>query len=137
MNPKYPTNLDPKLREAYDRVMGTGVPPAKAQPQPKPEAPQQPVKMVTEPAPAPMHKPQTNDNDSGVVHFSPDTHTKHKKSEEKPEVNQPANTTPAEAKSHTSSSATPILLGIIGIIFLLGYALFWAQIFGFNIIPAL
>lgn len=126
MNPKYPDNLDPKLREAYDRVMGTGVAQPTAHPQPPHPEPSQPPKMVTEPV-----KHEEKDSDSGVVHFSADTH-KHKK-EEKPE---PKETTHVEAKSEGKSPVTPILLGIIGALFFIGYALFWAQLFGFNILPS-
>lgn len=129
MNPKYPANLDPKLREAYDRVMGTGVPQSPpAQPQHE-EPPKAPVKMVTEPA----QKHEESNSDSTVVHFSADTH-KHKKPEEKPEVKQAA-ATHTEATPEEKSTVTPILIGIIGVLFFLGYALFWAQIFGFSVLP--
>lgn len=130
MNPKYPANLDPKLREAYDRVMGTGDT-TSSTPNPQPqhhEPPKSPVKMVTEPV-----KHEEKDSDSTVVHFSADTH-KHKKAEEKPE---PKEATRPEANAEGKSQATPILLGIIGVLFFLGYALFWAQIFGFNLLPSL
>jgi hypothetical protein len=133
MNQKYPSNLDPKLREAYDRVMGTGTPQPKNSNQPNPEPPKPTTTMVTEPT-TPKH--QEAKNDSGVIHYGPDTHTKHQK--EVAEVKQPVQTTPTtDTKTGQNSSITLTLIGIIGIIFLLGYALFWAQILGFNLIPSL
>lgn len=144
MNPKYPSNLDPKLREAYDRVMGTGTPQAKGHQQtPQPEPPKAAPRMVTEAV-----KKHQDDNDSGVIHYGPDTHTKHEHNAgEKHEVKQEIKPSPSPTPAHTTtstennaeskSSATPVLLGIIGVLFFLGYALFWAQIFGFNLLPSL
>lgn len=50
MNPKSTANLDPKLREAYERIMGTTVP------QPKSA---EPMQSVSAPAQAPEVKPVT------------------------------------------------------------------------------
>jgi hypothetical protein len=52
MNPKSTANLDPKLREAYERIMGTTVP----QPQPKSS---EPMQSVSAPTQAPEVKPVT------------------------------------------------------------------------------
>jgi hypothetical protein len=133
MNPKYPANLDPKLREAYERVMGTnGTSPAPASaapqsppPPPESEKNEQP-RMVTEPMP----KHEENDNHGTVVHFGADTE-KHKKEERKADTNAFSQT------SDKNSTVTTVLLGAIGVLFFIGYALFWAQIFGFKVIPSL
>lgn len=51
--------LDPKLREAYDRIMGTNVPAAKPPLQAKPSAPQQTAQPI-QPAPATQTNPVQN-----------------------------------------------------------------------------
>lgn len=59
MNPNTQQNLDPKLKEAYDRVMGSQInpqqqTPAASQPQP----PVQPQKLEQQPAPSQPSGPQ-------------------------------------------------------------------------------
>ena len=109
MDVKYPANLDPKLREAYDRVMG-GTAGAGHGQKSKDHLHHEPEKKA-EIHPA-AHSQTT------VVHLDgePEKHATHESG---------------------GSAATAILLGIIGMLFFIGYALFWAQYFGFNFIPTL
>lgn len=83
-------DLDPKLKEAYERVMGTAVNGA------KPVAQQTPP-PVTNTAPQPVSSPV-------------------------PEVNL---TPQAEDKKQSS----PVILVVVGIVFLLVYTLFWIKFF--------
>ena len=62
MNPKSPTNLDPKLREAYERIM-SGTPPTQQEPQTPPpqQEPQQPQAFTppAQPIQAQENQPQS------------------------------------------------------------------------------
>lgn len=129
MDKKYPANLDPKLKEAYERVMGTSTTPASKGPheKPKPQPPvqaqpptdlhaQAPMKIVTEE----IHTPQHKEDKPNVVHLNGNPEKEHPK-------NQPTKQTP--------SGAMAMILGIVAVLFFIGYALLWAQILGVTILP--
>lgn len=110
MDAKYPANLDPKLKEAYDRVMGTNTKHQKhEQHNPAP-------KMVTQ---------QVHSDEPTIVHLG-NEHQQHA-SHGETTVAKPAN---------SSSAILTFILGVVGILFFIGYAIFWAQILGFNLIPS-
>ncbi|MCL5432792.1 MAG: hypothetical protein M1524_01605 [Patescibacteria group bacterium] len=118
MDPKKPSELDPKLKEAYDRVMGTATP-----------APQTPQPVVSQPAapqvftPSGASKPQVSN-----VSSAPQTTM----------VNSPSSTSasstfvskPGNAKS---GGFSPVLIIFGLLIFFVVYALFWVKFFGISI----
>ena len=120
MDAKYPANLDPKLKEAYDRVMG-GTTGASHHPKPA-QPPTHPQQHHEEPKKEEPHHVDKQEQVT-VVHLDEDTE-KGKKVDK-------------DEASSQGSPVTAILLGIIGMLFFIGYALFWAQIFGFNLIPSI
>lgn len=111
MDPKAAQTLDPKLKEAYDRVMGATVPKTPPPQMPSvdlPTPPKEPEMPLSQPAvtvnvstpPAPAHI--TPHPSSGFV------------------------ATHEEKKSPVSGT----LLVIAGVVFLLVYTLFWLKWFG-------
>lgn len=112
MDNKYPANLDPKLKEAYDRVMGTNVTPAKSASQHH-QAP----KMVTQ---------QVHNDEPTIVHLGG--------TNEQQAEHHAASATQSEQQK-ASSAILMIILGVIGVLFFIGYAIFWAQVLGVNILP--
>ena len=118
MDAKYPANLDPKLKEAYDRVMGGTT----SNPQHTKPAVHPPQQHHEEPKKEEEHHVDKQEQVT-VVHLDEDT-----EKGKKPDKDE---------ASSEGSPVTAILLGIIGMLFFIGYALFWAQIFGFNLIPSL
>ena len=116
MNPKTPADLDPKLKEAYDRVMGGNFS------QPIPTAPTNPTPKI-EPVPAPTAinppplPPLTNPmsvNMPPLNVMSPSS---------APVTAQPANS--AKKKSKIS----PIIFLVVGLAFFAVYAVVWAKVF--------
>jgi hypothetical protein len=113
MNPKTPQDLDPKLKEAYDRVMGGNftqpVPPTVPEkPEPVPPASVNPMTMS-----APMPNPLQADNPPVNV-MSP--------------TSTPQNGDKVlSAKKKTK--LTPLLFLIVGLVFFLVYALVWGRLF--------
>lgn len=111
MDPKKAAALDPKLKEIYDRVMSTKVPPPADTPAvaPKPE-----VEVAAKPA------------ERMVVQTVPQ-----------------AETVAPRATTHTGSfiakpqgsgkksNVLPIILIVFGILFFVGYAIFWIKFFNF------
>jgi hypothetical protein len=110
MDAKYPANLDPKLKEAYDRVMGTN---GKSQ---KHAEHHDAPKMVTK---------QVRSDEPTIVHLG----------NEHPRTVAPGETTVAKPESHTSP-VVMIILGIVGVLFFIAYAIFWGQMLGFKLIPS-
>lgn len=114
MDKTLPTNLDPKLKEVYERVMGTptaksGVipplptpAPAAVQPPPKPQAPapQTPVQ------PTMM---QATPNTSGPATSS---------------------TTFVAQPPATKPKISPVIIIVGGVAFFIAYVLFWLSFFG-------
>lgn len=121
MNPKDPGSLDPKLRETYERVMGTSFTPQQppsSQPPAEPEAPlPTPQPQPETPLPAPEPEPQAEPQPDPIS--IPDT---------PPEmVPSPMTSDPTPSNS---SKLKPIFLTLGGIIFFAVYAFIWAKVFG-------
>ena len=121
MDSKQLNTLDPKLKETYERVMGTSSQPNVSQPitqkpttqsQPLQPQPFQPIK------PQPIQQPiQT--------------------SKATPFQTQPTQTQPIQGPQTKSIKKTnkmlPILLVLTGIVFLIGYTIIWLKIFNLNL----
>lgn len=161
MDPQKLSQLDPKLRDAYQRVMGTPIPqvqtqpiqaqtppPPPGQPSPTPDPIPTPTPMP-EPEPTPMPTPTPTIQEPPVAPFEPPaTPTP---------IQEPAipQQPPAQASNfvqmNSEVAATvapqsqtiaikkkngmmmPILFGIVGIIFIAVYTLFWTKIFNFQL----
>lgn len=161
MDPKL-SNLDPKLKEAYERVMGnsntppTPPPPPVANPNPQatpvipppppveppppspgvPESssetvhigPTEPSAMPPSPPPPPM--PETQTSGSETVHIGP----------AETAVMPPP--TPTEAikpypsqvlKTERGSRISPIIIGLLVMVFLISYTFLWVRVFNLKI----
>jgi hypothetical protein len=124
MNPKSVNDLDPKLKETYERVMGTSLganptesaaPTMETQPVTQPEPQAQPEA----PAPAP-----TVENSSSQV-FRADNTTA---SVETATVNPPSkDAKPAKADG---KKLLPVIIAVGAIVFFAIYALLWAKLLG-------
>lgn len=135
MNPKNLNDLDPKLREAYEKVMGTNFSPQAAQPSQQPEpqpAANSPV-MQTAPADEPTPAIQTiptqppapvNPAPSPLPTQNPFVQTP----EPPPNVIAGAGNMPAAKGKGHSFMTIIFLLG--GSIFFAAYAVIWAKVFG-------
>ncbi|HZE87028.1 MAG TPA: hypothetical protein VE090_02360 [Methylomirabilota bacterium] len=135
MDPNSLNNLDPKLRETYERVMGTTTPPASAAtvpdqtPQANPQqtttptpnttsSPSAPPNMVPDNAPVSPMNAYTSDNLrfqasiqaplAGGTLATPETHTQ---------------------AAQSNSSLLRILYIIGAIVFFIVYTIFWIKIF--------
>lgn len=124
MDPKL-SNLDPKLKEAYDRVMGgpTPPPPPTANPNPDPVAPPPPV------VPPP---PMPGSSASETVHIGPVG----------PAVMPPPMPTPTEAvkpypnqvlHAEKGSKISPLIIGVLVFVFLISYTFLWVRVFNLKI----
>jgi hypothetical protein len=117
MNPKTPQDLDPKLKEAYDRVMGgnfSPTPPAK----PNVEAQQTTPKQA--PAPAQSFAAQPMPSSTPLSQPSPVF---------VPSVNVPSpSSSPVSQKKKMKLS--PVIFLFVGLAFFAVYAVVWAKLFG-------
>lgn len=116
MDPKAAQTLDPKLKEAYDRVMGATIPKTPSQQMPSVDMPT-PQKETENPA-EPMHPPAPAATPTQPVPAAP-THT----------IPHPSSgfVAPHEEKK---SPVSGTLLIVAGVVFLLVYTLFWLKWFG-------
>lgn len=119
MNPKTPQDLDPKLKEAYDRVMGGNFSPAA--PAPKiPEIPKMetPTPAATNPA-IPPATPLANPMGPTPV--------------EMPPINvvapQAASAGQQVFSTKKKSKISPMIFLILGLSFFAVYAVVWAKLF--------
>lgn len=156
MDPKTLPNLDPKLKEVYERVMGSSAPQASPAPQPSfppptqtpppaPVAPPQPtVAPQTPPPPVPPSPTPTLPNNNNQPHatqvFNPHFSGANKTKVEIPKVEMqsavptPSTTTPSTAPVQTAQVKGKFKIGVpvialAGVVFLILYAFFWASIF--------
>lgn len=165
MDPKKLSQLDPKLREAYERVMGTTIPnlqvatdqkqtplPAVAlaeagtpinepitpisnptpqpQPQPTPVVPQ----PITEPQPAINPQPEaipTQQASNFVQMNSEVLAAPTPTATSNPNFVTPIQTPIIAIKKN--NLLIPILFGIVGLVFIVIYTLFWTKIFNFKL----
>ncbi len=117
MNPKTPADLDPKLKEAYDRVMGGNFAPSAptaTPPNPAPKIETVPAPPATNPPPLPPLTNPMSVNMPPLNVMSPSS---------APVTAQPANS--AKKKSKIS----PIIFLIVGLAFFAVYAVVWAKVF--------
>ncbi len=112
MNPNaQQQNLDPKLKEAYDRVMGSQVNPQPAsptpvQPPPQPQPQTQPQKVEQHPTPA-QSDPQPIIN-----------------------INQTqTGTKPQQVQKVKGGGISPVILIALGVLFFGGYTFIWLKVF--------
>ena len=135
MNPKAPANLDPKLKETYERVMGTSFAPATPSPAPAQPRPVQ-TTVVQEPEapiaagpimPTPLPPINVAGPDSNMVQSPqmPKTGDPFKEA-----VPPPATVLMQGATPKKKNFLMPVLLGIGGLIFFVAYAVIWAKVFG-------
>ena len=99
MNPNV-SQLDPKLKETYDRVMGFKVPNA-------PQAAQQPAAQA--PAPQPQAQTPTPVTQPTIVNVAPEAMIK---------ANQPA-----------KKGLPPVAFAGLGLLFLAAYTFLWLKVF--------
>lgn len=131
MDPKnIPQNLDPKLKEVYERVMGTPVGGTSSQPPPTPPngAPKQPLPPQTQPKPAgPLPPPPSPIPPPPLPQTSVPQNSK-----PFPVVNLPAAAPKQEAAASVpqkKSHLTIVIFAIVGLVFFAVYALFWMRFF--------
>lgn len=128
MDPQKLSQLDPKLRDAYQRVMGTTIPQSQPAPAPTPELQPEPISVPntqSAASPEPFFIPQPAANPEPQVPM-----------QQPPTQNfttpppMPAQTTVVKKKS---GIMIPILFGIAALVFLVIYTLFWTKIFNFRL----
>lgn len=141
-NTTSPGQLDPKLQEAYDKVMAVPTEPAvpptatpeptmpTTSPSPDPSAPTapvtpQPTMPAAEPAPAPVMPTPAMDT-TPVMPTSPDA------APTTVTLDNPVmNTHPAKVKKPMKVS--PVVLIVGGLVLLVAYALIWIKIFNLQV----
>jgi len=126
MDPQKLSQLDPKLREAYQRVMGTTIPEPAVPNQAPATAPLQPTPPVTQPQPVinPQAAPEPAIPQQPTSNFV--------------QMNSTVAAIPADqAQSGTvlkkKSGLMPVLFIIAGLIFIGIYTLFWVKIFNLQV----
>lgn len=118
MNPNLAQTLDPKLKETYDRVMGTQVnsqpsqPPAQKPVEPAPPLQAKPIE------PAPMPTPMAPSPSVNQVFVSEDT-------------KKTVNINPNEATTLKKPKKTsPVIFIVLGAVFFGAYTFIWLKVFG-------
>src|SRR3989344_4506461 len=124
MDPKL-SNLDPKLKEAYDRVMGGPTPPSPPPANPNPE----PVPPPVEPSPPPMSPPPPPPPMPGA---SAASETVHIGPVGPATMQPPPMPTPTEAvkpypnqvlHAEKGSKISPLIIVVLVFVFLISYTL--------------
>jgi hypothetical protein len=123
MDTKAYPNLDPKLKETYDRIMGTGT-----SAQPQSHAPVKHEDTVkphmasgAHTPPAPKSSPTTH-RLSHIAYNATDGNLKGHDEKEKHEEKK--------SDSNKDTLIIPIVLGVCGVIFFVFYSIFWMNFFG-------
>ena len=156
MDPQKLSQLDPKLREAYQRVMGTPIPqpPPMPDPTPAPEPTPPPVGETTptiqeppvsqpqpaipqpEPPPAggsipePTQPQQPTVQPTNFVQMNSEVAT----AQSSPNFSTPTPMSQGQTIAiKKKSSVTPILVGLAALFFVAVYTLFWTKIFNFKL----
>lgn len=141
MNPKSVKDLDPKLKEAYERIMGSNFTPKSAQTQPtnptnnQPQPEQKPLESSQAPAPAQntpiMQTTQVfTQNPQPVEPTPPSNEKKETKAQSDPTslfTSSPSTTSTTQKKS---LNILPLLFAIGAIIFFGAYIVIWGKVFG-------
>lgn len=149
MDPQKLSQLDPKLREAYQRVMGTTIPDPQAQTPLPDEASAKAGSPISDPTSTPQ--PQSPSTPAPKSFFIPQPETNPQPQAPlaggpAPEPTIPAQPIPTQnftapppmPQTQTmavkkKSGITPVLFGIVGLIFLVIYTLFWTKIFNLKL----
>lgn len=126
MDPKKMAQLDPKLKEAYERVMGssTGAPSAPTATQAPASIPQSPITqtpMESMHATIPVQNPA----------MTPPAPVVHATNNKQPGNN--VNISSAFVATKKSAGISPLLLWVLGAIFFIAYAIFWIKFFNLSI----
>lgn len=142
MNPKSVNDLDPKLREAYERVMGSNfTPKSSAQAQNIPAEPLQPQQNPQPVAPNPSPEPNTPLMQTTQV-FTQNPVPSEPIPQQSEPVKQDTPKSPDPTSIFTESPSTtptaqkkklnmlPVLFAIGAIVFFGAYVVIWAKVFG-------
>jgi len=138
MNPKAPANLDPKLKETYERVMGTSFAPATLSPVPAQQRPiqttvvQEPETPIAPIAPQPvMPTPLPPINVANPASEMVQSPQMPKTGDPFKEVAPPPATVIMKGNAPKKKNfLMPVLLGVGGLLFFVAYAVIWAKVFG-------
>ncbi len=149
MDPKGTSQLDPKLKEAYERVMGTNLsssdmpPEPNPQQQPPPPPPsQQPQSQFGGINPPPPHSDTPPEFPAEVeASIPPPVHLDTSSTQQPPPVFQSyslENSTPQEdgqtlQKQHSKFAVSTPILVVLGVAFFVAYALLWVMVFGIKL----
>jgi len=133
MNPKSVNDLDPKLREAYERVMGSNFTPKTNQaqnPTTTPSTPPQSQPIATESTPTTPATP-TNQQENTPIMQTTQVFTQNPQPLEPAPVSQPET---QEKKVPTAQqkklNMLPLLFAVGAILFFGTYVIIWAKVFG-------
>jgi len=121
MNPNLAQTLDPKLKETYDRIMGTQVPTNVGASSPEPQQQTHvPVERVVEPNPAPVVQVNSASPQVSVT-----------QSPEMVSINTVPSVSKTEqvSKGRKISPVSPIIFVAVGVLFFLLYAFIWLKVF--------
>lgn len=123
MDPKAANNLDPKMKETYDRVMGTSTTPNAA---PAAAAP-----MATTPAASTPTTPPAANTPFGTAPSMPDNLQFQAAIQAAPA--QPATTSVGVAVPNQTSSMVRILYIVGSVVFFAAYTYLWIKIFNISL----
>jgi hypothetical protein len=132
MNPKSVNDLDPKLKETYERVMGTSFAPASPNPAPVQTYPVQTT--VAEQNPVSNFSPMPPSPQQPSIEPAPEMPPLQVPQIPNPfqEVQAPPATVLVNGATITKKKSIlkPLLLIVGGIIFFVAYGVIWAKVFG-------
>jgi hypothetical protein len=125
----YP-NLDPKLKETYDRIMGTGT-----SVKPSHHAAKTPQTNASHSTQSTPHDATSHGSHTDKVSSTPHhlTHLAYNAADGNLKAHEKgANTPHAEKKSEVNKNnlIVPIVLGVCGVLFFVFYSYFWMNFFG-------
>lgn len=162
MDPQKLSQLDPKLRDAYQRVMGTPIPEVQTQTPPPPPGQPSPMPDPT-PTPTPMPQPEPTPTPTPTIQEPPvapfeppavpPTPVQEPAIPQQPppsnfvQMNSEVASTPSQnftnpgvapqsqtiALKKKNGMMMPVLFGIVGVVFIVVYTLFWTKIFNFKL----
>jgi hypothetical protein len=111
------TQLNPKLREAYERVMGTVVAPNPTTPStPMPQAASTPSLSAVPPLKEEVHIPMSSPTSQVFSATAPKTYT-----------------SPSVVAPKKKSGVSPLIIAIGAVAFFIIYAVFWIKIFNISL----
>jgi len=138
MDPKTLSNLDPKLRETYERVMGSAsAAEPGSTPAPGATAPTQPAATIPAaespiPTPSASHVVEPTPTLSPATPVMPATEPNPFQTPVMPAAEPPPLPSPASVNQMTDQNASPLIriLYIVGaIVFFIVYTFFWTKVF--------